>query len=777
MLMGDLQYKPVVDTVTDPLFMYPLIAFCCFQVVMYYSLIRLFPNTFPTEKQKGWILTAANAFVLTIASIPFIYAFVRHDMQMDTAPIKNWHFISKPTCAFFISYLWGDLLLGYFLYPTQMNFWSGYFHHTLYTFMVTNLLQWDLHNEFIVAGIMEAPTFIMAVAQIDKRFRNDKLFGSVFFATRICFHLYYTVHLAFFAYPKTLIFLYPTLILPLHVMWFNGWLKQQRRIKSAKNSPGTSSPASEPISLSSSTTSPSTIQIQKQLMALLSEDRDQARKRLQDVMWDSGVSMDSSSSKSATSGNKKRPERRKKAWEGFSMAFVTPKYKVLAKLNLNHYLDTFIFAVPKFVGLFLFWFLRLVLPLLKLFVIRLQNASPALKIHLENMDKEFIEAVNAKLRLTSGYRTFIGVVEMFIFFRTPTIGSFVLVLTFSRVPDAIRRIYTAYVFKQSEDKKVGVAVDEKIKHEKSKKEMKTVVAGEDERNMKTLDGNPLPSMILEEGEDAEVPEAVVLASASFEPDDMSNLVETNNTAQAAETVGGDKGVLWPTTELTGSPQDLSINSEAHESPSTTLVNKPPSPPPISTPSRAPTLTRKQTFKSSEATTPTDLATIRVQTSHVAATALTKLHTTFGSNQAISSYLNDRLLIAANAWAFFMMDLAALLTSAAMALLFTLPASYALGGTPVSKAFCQGQGDPLEIFYKLLFGVFWMVFLEFWILVVESRLVGFEWKMLVRKMENAPVALNVFACFWMMSLSSLSVILLVEGGMYGTNWGCYARGRI
>ncbi|KAJ3115949.1 hypothetical protein HDU96_010811 [Phlyctochytrium bullatum] len=120
------------------------------------------------------------------------------------------------------------------MHPKQINPWSGWFHHTLYTAMVTHLVQRHLAPAFVIFGILEAPTLLMALGAIYKPLRNDKLFGGVFFATRLAFHVYLTLHLAFAAYPGTLTFLYPLGVLPLHVMWFNGWIKQQKRIHKAK---------------------------------------------------------------------------------------------------------------------------------------------------------------------------------------------------------------------------------------------------------------------------------------------------------------------------------------------------------------------------------------------------------------------------------------------------------------------------------------------------------------------------------------------------------------
>ncbi|KAJ3413476.1 hypothetical protein HDV05_007921 [Chytridiales sp. JEL 0842] len=335
-----------------------------------------------------------------------------------------------------------------------------------------------------------------------------------------------------------------------------------------------------------------------------------------------------------------------------------------------------------------------------------------------------------------------------------------------------------HVIKLGEQKKIGVVADE-TKEEKSI----SVVVLDGSAKMEKTDSDKVARVlpVLEEDVETVKVSKDMLTSASMDDDEVNVAAKSVEEAGGKSTERVEEIVLSRIVDINlkekhdGNAEVLA-ETDQQKRISNNAIDKP-----ILAPLTARKFTAKRTItlarKSPEAIGTIDYTSLRAQTSKVATTALTKLHTTFGSQNAISGYLNDRLLIAANAWAFFMMDLAALLNSAAMAWLFTLPAPYALGDTPVSKAFCQGQGDPLDILYKLLFGVFWMVFLEFWILVVESRLVGFEWKMLIRKMEKAPIAINVFACFWMMSLSALSVILLVEGGMYGSNWGCYARGRI
>ncbi|KAI8853776.1 hypothetical protein BC829DRAFT_413662 [Chytridium lagenaria] len=240
-------YTPILTLLTDPTFILPLFICLALQPIFYQLVIYCFPQRFATPKQRSWILTALSSFVMTAASIPYLVDFFMHSGALDTAPCMMWTRTAKALCAFFVSYCLGDLIVGHLLYPTEMNPWSGYFHHTLYTFMVTNLVQRGLPSAFVIFGVLEAPTFLMSLGAIHKPLRNDKLFGAVFFITRLAFHVYLTIHVAVAAFPWTAVFMYPASVLPLHVMWFNGWVKQQRRLRLKAKLTSPEVPATNPV--------------------------------------------------------------------------------------------------------------------------------------------------------------------------------------------------------------------------------------------------------------------------------------------------------------------------------------------------------------------------------------------------------------------------------------------------------------------------------------------------------------------------------------------------
>jgi hypothetical protein len=67
--------------------------------------------------------------------------------------------------------------------------------------------------------ILEIPSVLLNIGNYDAKWRNDRLFGIVFFTTRIVYHIYLTyvlwniVIIRNFALP----------ILCVHIYWFKNW--------------------------------------------------------------------------------------------------------------------------------------------------------------------------------------------------------------------------------------------------------------------------------------------------------------------------------------------------------------------------------------------------------------------------------------------------------------------------------------------------------------------------------------------------------------------------
>lgn len=224
--------SPALAVITDTSFYIPFLLSSLLQLTVYHICVSRFPSTFKTDRQKSWILTTLSSFVMTIGSLPFLLRFAIKDLHLG---YFDWlhTYGSVGLSAFFITYLLFDLLIGSVEYKAQIHPMSGWFHHTLYTFVVFHLIQWQVSGTFCILAVLELPTLLLAIGTIRKELRRDRVFGAVFFATRIVFHVYMIkkIHEGF---PGRHFYLIPIGVFPLHVLWFQGWVKQQVRIR-AKN--------------------------------------------------------------------------------------------------------------------------------------------------------------------------------------------------------------------------------------------------------------------------------------------------------------------------------------------------------------------------------------------------------------------------------------------------------------------------------------------------------------------------------------------------------------
>ncbi|KAI8614719.1 hypothetical protein BC830DRAFT_359968 [Chytriomyces sp. MP71] len=206
-----------------------LLGFCVFQAVFYAGFVSLFPAS--TVKQRGWLLTALNSFVSTAVSIPYLFSWFAGEGRLPEQDFQSWTVPTTVFCAFFMSYLIGDLVLGTLFYPSQMNWGTGYFHHTMYLVLLPLAMMSDIAGNFTLMCILELPTLLLALAQINKSLRHDYVFGASYFLTRILLHVY-AIYEFWIGYPGSFINrAIPIAIFPLHAMWFRQWCRQQLRLR------------------------------------------------------------------------------------------------------------------------------------------------------------------------------------------------------------------------------------------------------------------------------------------------------------------------------------------------------------------------------------------------------------------------------------------------------------------------------------------------------------------------------------------------------------------
>jgi hypothetical protein len=123
---------------------------------------------------------------MTLASIPFLLEYIQHNGDIPNMPSLNSPF-AITISSYFISFLWADLLLGYFYYLSSFNLITGFVHHALYTIVPAIMLIYRLPSIVGLGGLFEFPTIFLSLGHLHKPLRQDVLFGVSFFGTRIVY--------------------------------------------------------------------------------------------------------------------------------------------------------------------------------------------------------------------------------------------------------------------------------------------------------------------------------------------------------------------------------------------------------------------------------------------------------------------------------------------------------------------------------------------------------------------------------------------------------------
>ncbi|TPX30548.1 hypothetical protein SmJEL517_g05909 [Synchytrium microbalum] len=212
------------------------IAYCALaQFIIFFGLVYA-PWTkqyFNTVKKQAWILTLTTSAVMTFGSLPLLIPFLMGRYRVNELPLLDSEY-SIVLSVYFVTYLLADLFIGSIYYKSLIDPLSGWFHHSLYTTVVVLLIRHRVSGAFILAGILELPTLLLAMGQINKKLRQDLVFGGAFFMTRIVLHVYLGIRLYtdFQSWQHWI----AVGIFPLHAVWFSNWVKQQVRLRSQGHS-------------------------------------------------------------------------------------------------------------------------------------------------------------------------------------------------------------------------------------------------------------------------------------------------------------------------------------------------------------------------------------------------------------------------------------------------------------------------------------------------------------------------------------------------------------
>ncbi|KAJ3337029.1 hypothetical protein HDU93_001748 [Gonapodya sp. JEL0774] len=151
---------------------------------------ELDPLQDPTfERKVSWILTFFSSLVMTLAGTVAVAGWVTHGWDIERWPLYGTSRLSLWISIYFMSYMWCDIAIGSVFYPYEITLLSGYIHHVLFTLIVLFALYTGLPAAFLPFGLLELPTFVMAIGQLNKKYRADLTFGLSYFVTRVLLHV------------------------------------------------------------------------------------------------------------------------------------------------------------------------------------------------------------------------------------------------------------------------------------------------------------------------------------------------------------------------------------------------------------------------------------------------------------------------------------------------------------------------------------------------------------------------------------------------------------
>ncbi|KAI9201832.1 uncharacterized protein BJ171DRAFT_196330 [Polychytrium aggregatum] len=207
---------------------------CIFLPVVFFVVRRIFSAQLKTEGQVAWILSFVSAAVMTLGSSRFVFfSRLAYEQDLLSDPLVNDRLAIWVT-SFFAAYLVSDLILGTVYYPSKIDMVTGWIHHFAYIGICIGTIHHQGPGLLMLPAFMELPTVLLALGHLHKPFRNDVLFGLVFFATRILYHTYLIWHVKVHLPEGYYYHVLGAAVLPVHVFWFYKFILQQARRLSAK---------------------------------------------------------------------------------------------------------------------------------------------------------------------------------------------------------------------------------------------------------------------------------------------------------------------------------------------------------------------------------------------------------------------------------------------------------------------------------------------------------------------------------------------------------------
>ncbi|KAG9071074.1 hypothetical protein KI688_008617 [Linnemannia hyalina] len=193
-------------------------------VLSLFSSIVLFTGTFTLSSEIEWNLPGQH---LDSSAPFFLLASVRRFPRESG--------LATGYCAYFVSYLVCDLVLGCVYYRDFVDPLSGWAHHLFYLGVMSRATaQGNISTLFAMGTPIEVSTIFLATGHIFPTLRSDVVFATSFFLARIIYPIALLPEL-FLNVESRLCWKVGTMALLVHVYWFHKFVQQQLRYHHASH--------------------------------------------------------------------------------------------------------------------------------------------------------------------------------------------------------------------------------------------------------------------------------------------------------------------------------------------------------------------------------------------------------------------------------------------------------------------------------------------------------------------------------------------------------------
>jgi hypothetical protein len=212
-------YNYAINIVTNPIFIISRIFKISYIPLVYYFNLSVDNHN---TKAHSHILALVYSIIVTLLT-PYSY-YLLYNNYWDSSQINK--YIVEFVYSLSISYFGSDILLGLQYYPEILyneNIVTFALHHAAYIGLFVYGKYFNRYHLYLFGLPYEIPTILLSLGYINPKYRNNKVFGMLFFIFRIL-HNIYLLCKTFMAYNDLFIFSIFTFIL--HCHWFINFTKK-----------------------------------------------------------------------------------------------------------------------------------------------------------------------------------------------------------------------------------------------------------------------------------------------------------------------------------------------------------------------------------------------------------------------------------------------------------------------------------------------------------------------------------------------------------------------